>query len=302
MKALVTGATGFVGKRLLTHLKGANVLSRDAAKAEKSLASFGVKAFSWAPTKEMPPLAALEGVDAVFHLAGDSVAEGRWTAAKKKRMWDSRIEGTKNLVNALAQLDRRPKVLVSASAIGFYGDRGDEILEEGAKPASGYLADLCREWEREAAVATTLGIRVVSVRVGIVLGEKGGALSKMLTPFYLGVGSPLGSGKQYMSWIHIDDLVGMMLFAAENESVTGVLNGTAPNPVTNKEFTKALGAALHRPTFFPAVPGFVLKVALGEFANVLLGSQRCNPKRAIEAGYKFKYSDLAPALTDILKA
>ncbi len=302
MKALVTGATGFVGKQLLSHLKGAHVLSRNAEKAQKGLSAFGVKAFSWSPEREQPPAEAFDGVDAVFHLAGESVAEGRWTQAKKKRMWDSRIQGTKNLVNGLAGLKNRPKVLVCASAIGLYGDRGDELLPESASPANGYLADLCREWEREAAVAKTLGIRVVSIRVGIVLGEKGGALAKMLTPFYLGVGSPLGSGKQYMSWIHLDDLVGMMLFAAEHDNVTGPLNGTAPNPVTNKDFTKALGKAVHRPTFFPAVPGFVLRLALGEFAGVLLGSQRCVPKAALDAGYRFKFAEIEPALADIVKS
>ncbi len=302
MKALITGATGFVGKKLLTHLKQAHVLSRDAAKAEKQLAAFGVKAFAWNPEKEQAPLEAFEGVDTVFHLAGESVAEGRWTEAKKERMRNSRIAGTRNLVNAIASLKQRPKVLVSASAIGIYGDRGTELLEESAKPANDFLADLCIEWEREAALARELGVRVVSIRVGIVLGKDGGALGKMLTPFYLGVGSPLGSGNQYMSWIHLDDLVGMMLFAAESANASGPMNGTAPNPVTNREFTKALGKAVHRPTFFPAVPGFVLNLALGEFAKVLLGSQRCVPRAALDAGYRFKFTEIEPALVDAVKS
>lgn len=302
MKALITGATGFVGKKLLTHLKQSHVLSRNAEKAEKQLSAFGVMAFAWNPEKEQAPLAAFEGVDTVFHLAGESVAEGRWTEAKKARMRDSRIAGTRNLVNAMASLKQRPKVLVCASAIGIYGDRGSELLPETAKPADGFLAELCKDWEAEAAVAKELGIRVVSIRVGIVLGKNGGALGKMLTPFYLGVGSPLGSGKQYMSWIHLDDLVGMMLFAAENEKTSGAMNGTAPNPVSNKEFTKALGKAVHRPTFFPAVPGFVLRLALGEFAEVLLGSQRCVPQAALDAGYRFKFADVEHALVDAVNS
>jgi len=301
MRALVTGATGFVGHRLLAHLQEPVVLSRNGAKAEKELAQFGVKAFSWNPTQEPAPAKAFDGVDTVFHLAGDPVASGWWTSAKKVRMRESRIAGTRNLVATLAALSVKPKVLISASAVGYYGDRGDEILTESSSPAGDYLAELCQGWEREARGAEAHGIRVAMIRIGIVLGEKGGALAKMLTPFYLGAGAPLGNGRQYMPWIHIEDLVRLMLFAAEHDHVHGPLNGAAPSPVTNREFTKALGRALHRPTFMPPVPGFMLRLMFGEFGNILLTSQRAIPKAAEQAGFKFDYAELEPALQNIFK-
>jgi uncharacterized protein len=216
-------------------------------------------------------------------------------------MRESRIAGTRNLVATLAALPVKPKVLVSASAVGYYGDRGDEILTESASPAGDYLAELCQGWEREALAAEAHGIRVAMVRIGIVLGEKGGALAKMLTPFYLGAGAPLGNGRQYMPWIHIEDLVRLMLFAAQHEHVHGPLNGAAPNPATNREFTKALGRALHRPTFLPPIPRFMLRLMFGEFGNILLSSQRAIPRVAEQAGFKFEYPELEPALKDIFK-
>lgn len=301
MRALVTGATGFVGDRLLAHLQEPVVLSRDGTKAEKELAKFGVKAFSWNPTIEPAPAEAFTGIDTVFHLAGESVASGRWTSAKKVRMRESRIAGTRNLVATLAALKVKPKVLVSASAVGYYGDRGEEVLDESAQPASDYLAELCQGWEREALAAQEHGIRVATIRIGIVLGPKGGALAKMLTPFYLGAGAPLGSGKQYMPWIHLEDLVRMMLFAAEHENVHGPLNGASPNPVTNREFTKTLGSAIHRPTFMPPVPGFMLNIMFGEFGSILLNSQRAIPKAAEQAGFKFEFPQLESALHDIFQ-
>ncbi|WP_254510999.1 TIGR01777 family oxidoreductase [Anatilimnocola floriformis] len=301
MKALITGATGFVGKRLLHRLnEPAVVLSRNAAKAEKTLSAFKVKAFNWDAENQPAPAEAFDGVDAVFHLAGDPVAEGRWTEEKKRRMRASRVEGTRNLVNTLAQLPKKPRVLVSASAVGYYGDRGDEVLTEDADPRDDLLAEVCVAWERESHAARHAGIRVVNPRIGIVLGEKGGAISKMLTPFKFGVGSPLGTGKQYMPWIHINDLVSLMLFAAERDSISGPLNGTAPNPVTNYEFTKTLGRVLNRPTFMPAPPNFMLKLLIGEFANVLLASQNAVPKRPLDAGFQFQYPTLEPALREIL--
>jgi uncharacterized protein (TIGR01777 family) len=276
-------------------------LSRDAARAEKSLAKFGVKVFDWEPQERPAPAEALDGIDAIFHLAGDSVADGRWTAAKKARIRESRVLGTRHLVTTLRALTHRPKVLVSASAVGIYGSHGDEPLDETSPSADDFLAEVCTAWEHEAVAARELGIRVVPVRVGIVLGESGGALSKMLTPFKLGLGSPLGNGKQYMPWIHIDDLVGIMLHAAKCDNIIGPLNGTAPHPVTNREFTKVLGKVLGRPTFMPPVPGFVLRAMLGEFATALLGSQRVYPRATQASGYRFQLGELEPALRTILK-
>ena len=301
MHALVTGATGFVGRRLLKHLDRPVVLSRNAAKAESELARFGVKAYAWDPANEPAPAAAFDGIDTIFHLAGDPVAEGRWTAEKKARLRDSRIAGTQNLVKTLAGLSDKPKVLVSASAVGYYGDRGEEVLAESTPASHDFLGELCEAWERAALVAEKLGIRVVPVRVGIVLGEKGGALAKMLPPFYFGLGAPLGSGRQFMPWIHIEDLVRMMVFAAEHESVRGPINGVGPKPVTNREFTKTLGRVVSRPTIFPPVPGFMLKLMFGEFGQILLHSQRVLPKKALEAGFAFQFPELEPALRDVLK-
>ena len=300
MRALVTGGTGFVGKRLLAKLEQPIVVSRDAAKAGKQLAGTGATAVAWNPMTEPLPAQALDGIDTVYHLAGDPVAEGRWTAAKKARIRDSRIIGTRNLVAGFKNSPHKPATLISASAVGIYGDRGSQELDENAPPASDFLADVCLGWEREALAARELGIRVVLIRIGIVLGKNGGALGKMLTPFQFGMGSPLGSGHQYMPWIHIDDLVGEMLFAARETNVSGPLNGAAPHPVTNREFTKTLGRVLGRPTFMPAVPSFALKLLLGEFAQVLLASQRVLPRAPLTAGFQFQYPDLEGALKNIL--
>lgn len=301
MRALVTGGTGFVGHSLLPKLERPVVLSRNAAKAEKSLQPFGVRALAWDPENEPAPAAAFEGIDAVFHLAGDSVGEGRWTESKKARIRDSRVLGTRNLVATLRNLPAKPKVLVSGSAVGYYGSRGDAEIDERSPPADDFLAQVCRDWEKEAVAASEFGMRVVLIRTGIVLGKKGGALSQMLTPFSLGLGSPLGSGNQYMPWVHIDDLVGLMLFAARENNIAGPLNGVSPHPVTNREFTKVLGKVLSKPTFLPAVSAFVLKIVLGEFADVLLGSQRVYPRAALAAGFAFRFPDLESALREILR-
>jgi uncharacterized protein (TIGR01777 family) len=301
MKALVTGATGFIGPVLLSRLEQRVVLTRNVSTARAKLAKFNPEVFAWDADHKSPPAEAFQGVEAVFHLAGDSVAEGRWTAAKKQRLVDSRVNGTRHLLAALRALSVRPKVLVSASAVGFYGDRGDAILDEQAAPGTGFLADLCRDWEREAMAAESLGIRVVTVRIGIVLGKGGGALGKMLLPFQLGVGSPLGSGKQYMPWIHVDDLADLMMFAATHDSLRGPVNGTAPEPVTNAVFTHALGRALGRPTFFPAVPSFALRLMLGEFGDILLHSQRVIPRAALNAGFTFAHEQVAAALNNICR-
>jgi uncharacterized protein (TIGR01777 family) len=297
MRSLVTGATGFVGRALAASLENPRYLSRNPAKAPESLR--GLEGHRWDPVSGPPDAGAFEGVETVYHLAGDPIADGRWTRAKKARMRDSRILGTRHLVQAMRELERRPKVMVCASAVGFYGDRGGEILDESSEPGKGFLPDLCREWEKEAAAATDAGIRTVMIRIGVVLGAGGGALAKMLLPFKMGVGGRLGRGAQWMSWIHLDDLVGLMRHAANEEGVSGPVNGVAPAPVNNAKFTRVLASTLRRPAIFP-VPPFMLRLGLGELASVLLGSQRVLPRAAESAGYRFKHPSLQGALREIL--
>jgi uncharacterized protein (TIGR01777 family) len=245
--------------------------------------------------KDLPPAVAL---DAVVHLAGEPVSQ-RWNDAVKQRIRDSRIEGTRKLVQALARLEKKPRVLVSASAVGLYGERGEQLLAESAGAAEGFLADVCRGWETEAGKAAGLGMRVVKIRIGLVLGRDGGALAKMLLPFQLGLGARLGSGRQWMSWIHLDDLVGMIQFGLTNDAASGAWNGVAPNPVTNAEFTRQLGAAVHRPAFFVA-PEFLVKLGAGEMAQILFFSQRCVPAAPLAAGFRFQYPELGPALRAVV--
>jgi uncharacterized protein len=298
MRALVTGATGFVGRHLLGRLESPAVLTRRPEHYRPTRP--GERAFGWDPLAGPPPAEAFEGIDAVFHLAGEPVAEGRWTAAKKQRIRDSRQIGTANLVRGLGQLTQPPRVLVSASAIGYYGSRGDDMLDETAPPADDFLADVCRAWEQASAGAGELGVRVVNPRIGIVLGREGGALAKMLLPFKLGLGGRLAGGRQWMSWIHIDDLVGLLLHAADQQ-VAGPMNAVAPHPVTNVEFTRALAGALRRPAIFP-MPALALKLAVGQFAEVLLASQRVVPQVALRSGYTFRFCDLPPALANLVGA
>jgi uncharacterized protein (TIGR01777 family) len=249
----------------------------------------------WDAEREPAPRAGFDGVDTVFHLAGEPVAEGRWTQEKKRRIRDSRVIGTRNLVDGIAQCEQRPKTLVSASAVGYYGSRGDEILTEDSAVGNDFLADVCAQWEREALRARELGIRVVCLRIGIVLGRDGGALKKMLPIFRLGLGGRLGNGQQWMPWVHLDDIVGLLLHGAKSEGLAGPINGVSPQPVTNREFTKVLAGALHRPAIFP-VPVLALKVALGETAEIVLASQRVIPQVAQASQYTFRHSDLATAL------
>lgn len=297
MRALVTGATGFVGRRLLEQLDDVVVLSRDGDSARRKLQGKAARleAFSWDAQREPPPSAALDGVDVVLHLAGESVGEGRWTADKKRRIRDSRVLGTRHLVQGIAAAPHKPRVLVSASAVGIYGDRGEEELTEQSPPGGDFLASVCQEWEQQAQAAQQHGVRVVNPRLGIVLGPGGGALGKMLTPFRLGVGGRLGSGRQWMPWVHLDDVIGILLHALERDDVQGPINAVAPEPVTNRQFTKVLARVLHRPAVFPA-PAFALKLGLGQFADVLLGSQRVLPAEALRSGYQFKHTDLEAAL------
>lgn len=300
MRALVTGGTGFVGRRLVRELQRPVVLSRDPERARRVLGA-GCVPEPWSPAAGPPPLAAFAGVDAVFHLAGEPIAEGRWSAAKKARIRESRVAGTRHLVDALARLDRPPPVLVAASAVGYYGDRGDEILDEGSPPGSDFLAQLCRDWEAEALRAAGFGVRVVVVRNGMVLGRNGGALPKMLPPFRLGLGGCLASGRQWMPWIHEDDLAGLMLEVATRSDFKGPVNAVAPTPCTNLEFTRRLAAVLRRPAVLP-VPALVLRVAFGEVAGVMLASQRVVPRVAERAGYRFLHPTIEPGLRAALGA
>ncbi|MDW7772592.1 MAG: TIGR01777 family oxidoreductase [Desulfobulbaceae bacterium] len=296
MRSLVTGGTGFVGQHLIGQLDRPVVLGRNLQRIHNLLPD--VEAREWNPGKPVDP-DVFAGIDTVFHLAGEPVSRGRWSAAKKKRIKGSRIESTRSIVQALEKLSQPPKTFICSSAIGYYGSQGKERLTESSPPGDDFLANVCIAWEEEARKAEKLGVRVILLRIGIVLGRDGGALPKMLLPFKLGLGGRLGNGRQYMSWIHIDDLVGIMLYAAANEKMQGPYNGVSPQPVTNRDFTRALAEALHRPAPLP-VPGFVLRLAVGEFAKVLLGSQKVIPGRTIQSGYTYSFPRLPAALADLI--
>ncbi len=259
----------------------------------------GVQLFVWDAMKGQPPADSLDGVDAVVHLAGEPIAQ-RWNDEVKQKIRDSRTTGTRHLVQALSTAQRRPTVLVCGSAIGYYGSRGDEVLTESSAPGDGFMADVCVAWEKEADVAESLGIRLVKLRTGVVLGANGGALAKMLPPFKAGMGGKLGHGNQWMSWVHLDDLVGMIQHSLANP-VRGAVNGTSPNPVSNADFSKALGHSLSRPAIVP-MPAFTLKLMFGEMAELLLASQRVLPKAAETAGYVFRFPVLEQALENIVAA
>ena len=298
---LVTGGTGFIGSRVCTalHEQGdtVHVLSRNPGRAQSKLKSArGV--YGWNPETEKLPPEATSDIEAVVHLAGETIA-GRWNAEKKRRIRDSRILSTRNLVESLAAAEPKPSTLVCASAIGYYGDTGDEHFTELSAAGTDFLAKTCQEWESEAQKATELGVRVVMVRIGLVLGLGGGLLAQVLTPFKMGVGGILGSGQQWMSWIHVDDVVGIVLHALENNEIRGALNATAPAPVRNVEFTKTLGAVLRRPTLFP-VPTFGLKLMMGEFADFVVLSQNVLPEKTEVSGYEFRHRTLESALRDLL--
>lgn len=301
MRVLVTGASGFIGSALCDALlaRGDSVvgLSRDPQRARGTNPS--VVWHAWEPSLERPPAAAFENVDAVVNLEGEKINQ-RWTDDAKRRIMESRRTGTRNLVAAIAALERKPRVLVNQAAIGFYGDRGEAIVDESAEPGEGFDAEVVREWEAAARDVESAGPRLVVVRTGHVLDAHSGLLAELLPPFKLGVGGPLAGGSQYMSWIHIDDEVGILLWALDNEKVSGVVNSTAPNPVTNREFSQAIGRALHRPAAMP-VPGFVLDLKFGsEFGKVLRGGQRVMPRRALDLGYEFRYADIDSALKSLL--
>jgi uncharacterized protein (TIGR01777 family) len=292
----ITGASGFIGPRLIARLQRDSVTPRALGRRDPGVA--GVQFARWDATAGEPPPEALRDVSAVIHLAGEPVAQ-RWSESVKSRIRESRVLGTRNLVNAIGRLPDRPGLLVSASAIGYYGDRGDEILTESTGPGNDFLANVCVEWEREALRAGEYGVRVASVRIGIVLGAQGGALKQMLVPFRAGVGGPAGSGRQWVSWIHQDDLVELLVFVLRNESLSGPLNATAPHPVRNIDFAKSLGHAVHRPSLVPT-PKFALKMMFGEMAEVVLASQRVVPEAATRAGFRFQYPQLDGALRQLL--
>ncbi len=301
MKVLVTGASGFIGSALCDSLlvRGDRVagLSRDPQRARGT--NPNVVWHPWEPTLERPPAAAFEGVDAVVNLLGESIDQ-RWTDESKRRILESRRTGTRNLLGTIAGLELKPRVFVSQSAIGFYGDRGDAIVDEEAAPGEGFDAEVVREWEAAAREAEALGLRLAIVRTGHVLDPSGGFLAKLLTPFRLGLGGPLAGGDQYVSWVHIEDEIGILLWALDDEKASGTINSTAPNPVTNRELSKALGRALGRPAVMP-VPGLALDLIFGsEFGHVLRGGQRVVPRRATDLGYAFRFTDIDGALADLL--
>lgn len=299
MNVTITGASGLIGTRLVAALRArgdeVTVMSRNAARASGAL---GVPAIAWDPLTGPAPAEALAGRDAVIHLAGEPVAQ-RWNAKVKAAILASRETGTRNLVAGLSAADPRPGTLVSSSAVGFYGKHGDELVDERQPAGGDFLAGVCEAWEREARAATDLGMRVVLLRTGVVLDPDGGALKTMLTPFRAGVGGPVAGGAQYMPWIHVDDVVGMYLAALDDPSWSGPVNATAPQPVTNREFSKALGRALHRPAVAP-VPAFALRMLYGDMAEIVTEGQRAVPARAQELGYDFRHPDLDAALAAAL--
>jgi len=298
-RILVSGVSGPIGAALVPSLKtnGATTARLMRADSRSSTATAN-ETVPWDPAKAISP-DAVSGFDAVIHLAGESII-GRWTAEKKTRIRDSRVMGTRNLAQALAAAKDKPQVFLSSSAIGYYGNRGDELLNENSAPGTGFLAEVCREWEAATEPAAAAGIRTVQLRTGVVLSPKGGALGKMLTPFKMGVGGRIGDGRQWMSWIDVEDMVGAIQHIL-NTDLHGPVNMVAPEPVTNVEFTTTLASVLSRPAFFP-MPALAVRLAFGEMGEtVLLGSQRVNPGQLLEKKYRFQFRTLGASLENILK-
>jgi len=298
MKVTITGGTGFVGGRLVAQLLAEGHEVRILGRSAKTGIAPKAEFYLWDAAQGEPPLESLADCDVVVHLAGEPVAQ-RWSPEIRRRIRSSRVEGTRLLVDALGRMERPSAVLVTASATGFYGDRGDDELTEESQPGGGFLAEVCQAWEAEAERAQKLGIRVVRLRTGVVLGVGGGALRQMLPPFKMFIGGQLGSGRQWMPWIHIDDLTGLIRLAIETPGLKGAVNGTAPNPARNTEFTRVLARTLHRPALF-TVPEAALKLLFGDMAEILLGSQRVLPEAARRARYRFQFPDLGPALKNLL--
>ena len=301
MRVIVTGSTGLVGRALVRSLLAdGHEVTRLVRGGAQSFRAPGTAAVHWDPARGEIDAAELEGHDAAVHLAGEPIAEGRWNEEKKRRVLESRQKGTQLLAGALAGLASKPSVLVSASATGFYGDRGEEVLREESASGDDFVSEVCREWEKGTLAASRAGVRVVHLRIGLVLDAEGGALPKMLTPFKLGLGGRLGSGRQYVSWITLEDLVAIIRRAIEDESLRGPVNAVAPGAVTNAEFTKAIGRALGRPTFM-FVPAFAMRLAVGEAADeLLLSSTRAEPARLKEAGFEFRHPEINEAMRSVL--
>ena len=294
-KILVSGSTGLIGTALLSALRTSGYEVTCLVRGGTS----GKEQIGWDPARPLAP-ESVSGFDAVVHLAGESIV-GRWTDAKKRRIRESRVQGTRNLAAALAAAPQRPQLLISASAIGYYGDRGEETLREDSSSGDGFLPEVCREWEEAAEPVAKAGIRSVQIRIGVVLSASGGALHAMLLPFRMGVGGKMGSGRQWMSWVHIDDLVGAVQHVIKCDMLRGPVNVVAPNPVRNAEFTKVLASVLSRPAIFP-MPAFAARLVFGQMGDeLLLASQRVEPAKLLTSGYFFKKSDLKTALEAILK-
>ena len=299
MKILITGASGLIGTALQKSFKEKGhemILSGRKPSPEPDHITWDTeKGFTAEDLKK------LEGLDAIIHLAGEPIGDWRWTDDKKRRIKDSRVNGTRTIIEAISKLKNRPKTLISSSGVGYYGDRGDEVLNERGGVGDTFLAEVCRDWEAEARKAENYGVRVVLMRNGVVLSKDGGALATMMTPFSLGLGGVAGSGKQWLSWLSLDDMVAITNFVLENEDIEGAVNAVSPNPVTNEEFTKTLGEAIHRPTFLP-LPKFAVDLIMGEMGDaLLLDSARAVPKKLEDAGYEFKYPVLKPALENAVK-
>lgn len=302
MRVLITGASGVIGSAVADALlaRGDEVvgLTRDPAKAKGSNPT--VTWHAWQATTERPPPEALEGVDAVVNLIGEEIAQ-RLTDQAKRRIRESRVTAARNLIQGIEASPDKPTVFVGQSAIGYYGDRGAQVLDEDSEKGAGFAAEIPAEWEAAQREAESLGIRTVILRTGLVLTKRGGLLKELSLPFKLGVGGPLGSGEQFMSWIHLDDEVGLILWSLDNEAVSGVVNATAPNPVTNREFSKAFGRALNRPAVMP-VPKFAVSLLRGgELADTVFGGARVLPRRAHDLGFKFRYSEIDPAMEAALR-
>jgi len=299
MKIVACGVSGLIGKHLAKALIQKYELVRLTRRASLAAGPAGGREVLWDPRQTGGWEEEIDGAYGVINLCGASIADKRWTAKRKQELRESRVLTTRAIVNAIARAKTKPKVLVNASAVGFYGPRENTVVNEESHGGSGFLAELCREWEGEAQKALAFGVRVVCVRTGIVLAREGGALAKMTPPFKMGIGGPLGSGKQIMSWVHIEDEVGAILRVVEDASLSGPVNLTAPHPVTMRELARSLGRVMKRPSFFP-VPGFALRILLGEMSEMLLTGQNAAPLKLIHSGFRFKFENLEPALKDLL--